>query len=347
MDRTSANLGVNRLTEESIPFNLGDLQRHLESSITGFSGPVELSVFKGGQSNPTYLINTPDCNYVLRKKPLGKLLPSAHAVDREHRVMSALNDAGFPVPTMFCLCQDADVIGTEFYVMEYVQGRIFWQAELPAIESALRPEYYRALTQTLAQLHAVDFRKYGLESFGKPGNYFARQIGRWSKQYVASELKPIPEMHSLIDWLPNNIPAGDETSIVHGDFRLDNVVFHPTEPTVLAILDWELSTLGHPLGDFSYYCMNWRLPTGLGASDLNQLNIPSESDIVAHYCELTGRDSVPNWDFYMIYNLFRIAAILQGVAARAAQGNASNQEAEMVGARAKPIAEYAWSLVEK
>ena len=327
------------------PFDLSKLTDYLQEAMETFDGLENLSVFKGGQSNPTFLLESKSQRYVLRKKPPGKLLPSAHAVDREHRVMSALGQSGYPVPKMHCLCMDRAVIGTEFYVMDYMDGRIFWNAELPEIATAERPAYYSELTRVIAQLHRVPYEDIGLSDFGKSGNYFARQIGRWSNQYVASELEHNPAMHGLMEWLPNNIPAGDETSIVHGDYRLDNVVFHPTEPKIIAVLDWELSTLGHPLSDFSYFCMNWRLPTGLGKSDLKELNIPSEDDVIAQYCDITGRQEISNWSFYLVFNLFRIAAILQGVAARAVQGNASNEQAAKKGALAKPISEYAWSLV--
>lgn len=328
------------------PFDLSKLSDFLQREVANFGGLENISVFKGGQSNPTYLIDSQSQRYVLRKKPPGKLLPSAHAVDREHRVMSALAQRDFPVPTMHCLCKDRGVIGTEFYVMEYLDGRIFWSAEIPEVDAKDRGAYYTELTQVLAQLHSIPYDEIGLSDYGKPGNYFARQIGRWSKQYKASELEHNPAMHGLMEWLPNNIPEGDETRVVHGDYRLDNVIFHPTEPKIIAVLDWELSTLGHPLSDFSYFCMNWRLPTGLGNSDLSALSIPTEDDVIRQYCDLTGRDGISNWSFYLIFNLFRIAAILQGVAARAAQGNASNEQAAKKGALAKPISEYAWSLVE-
>jgi aminoglycoside phosphotransferase (APT) family kinase protein len=306
--------------------------------------------FKGGQSNPTYKI---DDKYVLRRKPPGKLLPSAHAVDREYRVIKALHPTGFPVARPHVLCEDESVIGTAFYVMEYVEGRVLWDQALPGMSKRERGEIWDALNQVIARLHTLDYRDLGLQEFGKPGNYIERQIGRWSKQYQASETERIEAMDNLIAWLPKNIPPSAATTVVHGDYRLDNTIFHPTEPRVLAVLDWELSTLGDPLADFAYHCMSWHIPPGqfrgIGGLDLASLGIPSEAEYVRKYCERTGRDAIDpsHWDFYIAYNLFRIAAILQGIMKRVVDGTAASAHARDAGRRAKPMAELGWQQVEK
>jgi aminoglycoside phosphotransferase (APT) family kinase protein len=310
----------------------------------------KIEQFKGGQSNPTYKIND---KYVLRRKPPGKLLPSAHAVDREYRVIKALHPAGFPVAKPHVLCEDESVIGTAFYVMEYVEGRVLWDQALPGMSKRERGEIWDALNRVMAQLHTIDYRAVGLEEFGKPGNYIERQITRWTKQYQASETERIESMDNLIAWLPKNIPPSAATTVVHGDFRLDNTIFHPTEPRVLAVLDWELSTLGDPLADFAYHCMSWHIPPGqfrgIGGLDLASLGIPSEAEYMGRYCERTGRGAInqSHWDFYIAYNLFRIAAILQGIMKRVVDGTAASAHARDAGGRAKPMAELGWQQVEK
>jgi aminoglycoside phosphotransferase (APT) family kinase protein len=314
----------------------------------------EIEQFKGGQSNPTYRLTAADGRrYVLRRKPPGKLLPSAHAVDREYRVISALHPVGFPVAKPLVLCEDESVIGTAFYVMDFVEGRVLWDQSLPGMSKAERAAIWDELNRVIASLHSLDFRALALETFGKPGSYIERQIARWSKQYRASETEPMPAMDNLIAWLPANIPPESGTSVVHGDFRLDNVIFHPSEPRVLAVLDWELSTLGEPLADFAYHCMSWHIPPGqfrgIAGLDLPSLGIPSEKEYVGRYCERTGHKAIDpsHWDFYIAYNLFRIAAILQGIMKRVVDGTAASQHARDAGMRARPMAELGWRQVEK
>jgi aminoglycoside phosphotransferase (APT) family kinase protein len=331
-------------------FDVAALERYLRAHVEGFDGPVEVTQFKGGQSNPTFLVSAGAKPYVVRRKPPGKLLPSAHAVEREYRVITALSATGVPVPRTYALCEDESVIGTPFYVMDFVSGRIFWEPTLPGLSPTERAAVYDAMNDAIARLHRVDPAKVGLSDYGKPGNYFARQIARWTKQYQASETRPIEAMHRLIEWLPEHVPPGDETSIVHGDYRLDNMVFHDSEPRVLALLDWELSTLGHPLADFSYNCMQWRLGKetgrGLAGEDIRSLGIPAEKDYVAAYCRRTGRDTIGHWDFCLAYNMFRLAAILQGIAGRIEQGTAASAHAAQTAAMARPIAEHAWRIAE-
>jgi aminoglycoside phosphotransferase (APT) family kinase protein len=333
-------------------FDTGRLAEFMRAHVEGFSGPIEVEQFKGGQSNPTFLIRTAGKNYVMRRKPPGKLLPSAHAVDREYRVITALAGTDVPVAKSYALCEDESVIGTAFYIMDCVQGRILWDPALPGMAPAERGAIFDEMNRVIAALHKVDYAAVGLADYGKPGNFFERQIARWSKQYRASETEKIEAMDNLIAWLPEHIPPGDETSVVHGDFRLDNVVFHPTEPRILAVLDWELSTLGHPLADFAYHCMTWRLSPGqfrgLVGYDLKSLGIPGEADYVAAYCRRTGRGRIAptEWEYYIAYNMFRLVGILQGIMARALQGNASSQEAIETGKRARPLAEEAWRQVE-
>jgi aminoglycoside phosphotransferase (APT) family kinase protein len=325
----------------------------LEQQVPGFRGPLTIEQFKGGQSNPTYKLITPGRSYVMRAKPgpAAKLLPSAHAIEREYRVLSALADTEVPVGEVICLCQDESVIGRAFYLMAFVDGRVLWQQSLPGMTPAERGQIYDEMNRVISALHQVDYQSIGLADFGKPGNYFARQIGRWSKQYLASETEPIPEMNRLIDWLPAHIPAGDETTIVHGDFRLDNMIFARDEPKVVAVLDWELSTLGHPLADFSYHCMGYHIPPdqfrGIAGLDLAALGIPSEEEYKASYCRRTGRDDIDNWDFYLAYNCFRLAAILQGIMKRVVDGTAASAEAAQAGARARPLAELAWRFAQR
>ncbi|MGH8832618.1 MAG: phosphotransferase family protein, partial [Polaromonas sp.] len=329
--------------------------------LDGFQGPLTVEIFKGGQSNPTYKLITPGASYVMRAKPgpVVRLLPSAHAVEREFKVMQGLQGTGVPVPKMHCLCEDESVIGRAFYVMEFVEGRVLWDQALPGMTNRQRGEIYDEMNRVIAALHQVRFAERGLADYGKPGNYFERQIGRWSKQYMASITKPIPEMDSLMQWLPASIPASarDESlvSIVHGDFRLDNLLFHPAEPRVLAVLDWELSTLGHPLADFSYHCMAWHIPPGafrgIGGLDVASLGIPLEAEYIRRYCERTGLTTPEalkaDWNFYLAYNLFRLAAILQGIAKRVEAGTASSAQAVSSAAGAPLLAKMAWGFAQK
>jgi len=310
--------------------------------------------FKGGQSNPTYRLSAADGRkYVLRRKPPGKLLPSAHAVDREFKVISALSKIGFPVARPHVLCADESVIGTAFYVMDYVEGRVLWDPALPGMTREQRAAIWDEQNRVMAQLHLVDYRKVGLEDFGKPGNYIGRQVERWSKQYRASETQRIEAMDNLIGWLPKNIPPEAGTTVVHGDFRLDNTIFHPTEPRILAVLDWELSTLGDPLADFAYHCMSWHIPPdkfrGMGGLPIEELGIPSEASYVKRYCERTRRAAIDPvvWDFYLAYNLFRIAAICQGIAKRVLEGTAASQHAQEAASKTVPLAQLGWQQAEK
>jgi len=311
-------------------------------------GGVNVLQYQGGRSNPTYRLEAGGRYCILRKKPPGELLPSAHLVEREYRVMKALSETDVPVPRMLHLCEDDDVIGQTFFVMEHVEGRVPTAPGLP--ESSSRQEraaIYDAMNQALATLHSVDWEAMGLADFGKPTDYVARQIARWTRQYEAARHQSIPAMDALIEWLPEHMPEHEETTLVHGDYRLDNMILHPTEPKVLAIVDWELSTLGHPLADLAYNCMTYHLPEGplwkgLGALDPGALGIPSEEDYVAAYCRRTGRGGVPDWDFFMAFGLFRLASICQGVYARALQGNASSENAREVGEKAPMLAEAGW-----
>lgn len=327
------------------------LNAWMEAHVEGFAGPMEIRQFKGGQSNPTYQIITPKQNYVLRRKPPGKLLPSAHAVDREFRVISALYPTGFPVAKPFGLCLDESVIGTIFYIMDSVEGRILWDGSLPDSTPAERTAIYEAKIATLAALHATDYKAVGLEDFGKAGSYFSRQISRWTKQYQLSETTKIPEMDRLIEWLPTSVPDGETTSIVHGDFRLDNMILHPTESRVLAVLDWELSTLGDPLGDFTYHLMNWVMPSGqrsgLAGLDLEALGIPSMERYIELYCQGTGRKSIDNIDWYFAYNMFRLAGIIQGIVGRVRDGTAASAHAQDNADRVRPLALAAYGFALK
>ena len=339
--------------QERHRFDAAALEFYLRERIEGFSGPVTAEQFKGGQSNPTYKLAAGGKYYVMRAKPgpVAKLLPSAHAVEREFRVITALGGAGMPVPRTYCLCEDEGIIGRAFFIMQYVEGRVFWEQGLSGMQSAERAAIYDEMNRVIAALHAVDYSAIGLADYGRPGNYFARQIGRWTKQYRASETEKIEAMDNLIDWLPANVPPGDETSIVHGDYRMDNLIFHPTEPRVLAILDWELSTLGHPLADFSYHCMSWHVPPGkfrgIGGLNLAELGIPSEQAYVEAYCRRTGREGIGHWNFYLAYSMFRIAAILQGITKRALEGIASSARALEAGSRTRPLAELGWQYAQK
>ncbi|MGC2518836.1 MAG: phosphotransferase [Burkholderiales bacterium] len=339
--------------QERHRFDVAALERHLRQHIEGFSAPLAVEQFKGGQSNPTYRITAGGRRYAMRTKPgpAAKLLPSAHAVEREYRVMTALAGAGIPVPKTFFLCEDESVIGRAFFIMDCVEGRVLWEQSLPGMAPGERAAIYDEMNRVIAALHRVDYAAIGLADYGKPGNYFARQIARWSRQYQASATEKIEAMDRLIAWLPENIPPGDETAVVHGDFRMDNLIFHPSEPRILAILDWELSTLGHPLADFSYHCMSWHIPPGhfrgIAGLDLEALGIPGEAEYIAAYCRRTGRDHIDHWDFYLAYNLFRLAAILQGIMKRALEGTAASAQALDAGKRARPLAELGWSYAEK
>jgi len=354
------NVGTKPVAE-SHAFDVAALQSHLEARLPGFAGPLTVEQFKGGQSNPTYKLITPKQSYVMRSKPgpVAKLLPSAHAIEREFAVMSGLHGTDVPVPRMLLLCDDESIIGRAFYVMEFVEGRVLWEQSLPAFDNAGRAAIYDEMNRVIAALHKVDVKAAGLDSFGKPGNYFERQIGRWTKQYQASITQPIDAMDRLIEWLPAHIPASardeSQVSVVHGDYRLDNLVFHPSEPRIVAVLDWELSTLGHPLADFSYHCMSWHIPPGsfrgLSGVDIASLGIPDEKSYVRRYCERTGRpdpDAVmADWNFYLAYNLFRLAGILQGIAKRVEMGTASSAQARQAGAGARPLAEMGWAIAQK
>ncbi|HEX4509022.1 MAG TPA: phosphotransferase family protein [Burkholderiaceae bacterium] len=325
---------------------LGDwLQHHLD----GYAGNPQVERLAGGQSNPTYLLASGGEHYVLRRKPPGALLPSAHAVEREFRVMQALAGTDVPVPRMHLLCEDTSVIGSTFFLMDFVPGRNFLDPALPGLAPPERGALYDEMNRVVAALHNVDYAGRGLATFGKPGAYLQRQIDRWTRQYRASETARIEAMEQLIAWLPAHLPDADETSLVHGDFRIDNLIFHPTEPRVLAVLDWELSTLGHPLVDFAYHVMSWRVTAdefrGMRGSDLGALGIPSEVEYVARYCKRTGRTEIAHWDYYLAFNMFRMCAILQGIAARALAGNAASADALETGRRARPMAEAGWRQV--
>lgn len=354
LDRQEAFSGTKEVPA-ALTFDKERLQSYLAREIPGFGGPLDIRQFKGGQSNPTYLVSCPTCDYVLRRKPPGKLLPSAHAIDREYRVMSALGAAGFPVPKTFLLCEDETVIGTAFYVMEKVEGRIVWEPSVPKAGPAERLAIYRAMNQTLASLHRFEPDTIGLGDFGKPEGYVARQIARWSKQYRASETEKIEEMDGLIAWLPENLPPENPARVVHGDFRLDNLILHAREPRVLAVLDWELSTLGDPVADFTYHCMQWEMPampdgSGIGSLqglDLTALGIPTLDTYIGWYEGATGFTVRDRLDFYFAYNFFRIAAILQGIAGRVRDGTAANENAAAMIRQIRPLAETAWRFARQ
>jgi aminoglycoside phosphotransferase (APT) family kinase protein len=337
-------------------FDTDALAAWLHAHIGGFDGPLTVEQFAGGQSNPTFKLITPQRTYVMRAKPgpKAKLLPSAHAIEREYRVMDALGATDVPVAKMLALCEDETVIGRAFYVMEFVEGRVMWDQSLPGMSREERAAIYDEMNRVIAALHNVKPEAVGLGDYGKPGNYFARQIDRWSRQYQASETEPIEAMNRLIEWLPQHMPDegdGARVSVVHGDYRLDNLIFHPTEPRVLAVLDWELSTLGNPLADFSYHCMAWHVDPaqfrGIGGLDWAALGIPDEQHYVKRYCERTGLEIRGDWNFYLAYNMFRIAAILQGIMKRVVDGTAASAQAIDAGSRARPMAELAWRYAQK
>jgi aminoglycoside phosphotransferase (APT) family kinase protein len=324
------------------------MQRHVE----GYEGPLTVEQFSGGQSNPTYRLSTPRRHYVLRRKPPGELVRGAHAVDREARVLRALATQGFPVPRVYGLCQDDAVIGTWFYVMEMVRGRIFWDATFPEVSQAERPRYFDAMNSTLARLHAIDPEVVGLGDFGRRGQYFERQIARWGAQYLADvDAGRDPNLDRMLEWLPSHIPEGEESSIVHGDFRCDNVIFHPERPEITAVLDWELSTLGHPLADFAYHLMMYHLPplgiAGLRGTDLHQLNIPSEREYVEIYCRRTGRSSLENLRFYLAFNVFRFSAIVHGIKGRVLRGTAASPNAQTLVRALPQFTAIGWSLASE
>jgi aminoglycoside phosphotransferase (APT) family kinase protein len=346
----AAFTGVKTVDEKN-RFDEAALTRWMEANVEGFADPLTVNQFKGGQSNPTFQLVTPGKKYVMRKKPGGKLLPSAHAVDREYRVLSALCPTGFPVARTYALCTDESIVGAMFYVMDMVEGRILWNGALPDVAAEDRRKIYEHKIATLAQLHNTDHVAIGLGDYGKPGNYFARQVDRWTKQYRLSETETIDEMNALAEWLPRTIPEGERTSIVHGDYRLDNMILHASEPRVIAVLDWELSTLGDPLGDFTYYLMNWVMPqdgrSGISGLDLKALNIPTIEEVVALYCKLTNRDSIANLDWYFAYNAYRLACILQGIAGRVRDGTAASAHATEMIKRIRPLANAAHSFGKK
>ncbi len=336
---------------ETHRFDVGALERYMAEHVDGFAGPLTVRQFEGGQSNPTYHLIAGGQPYVLRRKPPGKLLPSAHAVDREYRVISALAATDVPVPRTHVLCEDDSVIGTAFYVMDFVPGRIFADPMLPGVTPRERATIYDQIGDVLARFHRVDWKAIGLENFGRPGNYFARQIHRWTTQYRASETETIPAMEKLIVWLPEHIPLGDETTLVHGDYRPGNMIIHPTEPRIVAVLDWELSTLGHPLADLAYNCVPYHVGPGdnlggVDGTDLAALGIPPEKEYVAAYCRRTDRPAIADWDFYVAFALFRLAAIAQGIMGRVLAGTANDPNARLRGERARPLANAAWAVVE-
>ncbi|MEO0982160.1 MAG: phosphotransferase family protein [Pseudomonadota bacterium] len=333
---------------ESHRFDEASLAAWMEENVEGYASPLDVRQFKGGQSNPTYQLVTPTKKYVMRRKPPGKLLPSAHAVDREFRVISALHPLGYPVARPYGLCTDESVVGTMFYVMDMVEGRILWDGTLPDYEPAERRAIYEAKVKTFADLHNVDWRAAGLEGFGKEGDYVARQVHRWTKQYQLSETETIEDMDKLIDWLPKNLPKDEMVTIVHGDYRLDNMILHPTEPRVIAVLDWELCTLGDPLADFSYHLMNWMMPSSdpargalVNIPDLKAYGIPTMEEYVDLYCGHTGRDGLPDLQYYFAYNAFRLAGILQGIVGRVRDGTANSAHAAANADRVKPLAAFA------
>ncbi len=353
-DRQAAFSGT-RPVAEGYQLDEGTLGEYMRAHVDGFEGPFSVEQFKGGQSNPTYKITAKSGAYVLRRKPPGKLLPSAHAVDREFRVISALHAQGFPVARSYALCEDDAVLGTTFYIMDCVAGRIIWVPEIPDSEATERGAIYNAMNRTIADLHSIDYEAAGLGDFGKPVGYVARQIKRWSEQYKLSETSRIDEMNRLMEWLPGACPESSRASLVHGDYRLDNMILHPSEPRVLAVLDWELATLGDPIGDFTYHMMQWRMPPskrGAGTAslvglDLEALGIPSMEEYVELYCGRMGLSGIDSLDFYFAYNFFRLGAILQGIVGRVRDGTASNPRAADVEALVEPLGKVAWEYAKR
>ena len=352
MDRTEANTGTREVSER-LRFDEAALERWMQEHVDHFRSPVTVSQFKGGQSNPTYRLDTPSASYVLRRKPPGKILPGAHAVDREYRVLAALGAQDFPVPRVHALCEDESIIGTAFYVMDMVLGRIVWEASFPGLTREARAAHFDAMNATIAQLHNFDPEAIGLSGYGKPTAFVERQVARWSNQYLTdTDGGRVPAMDKLVDWLGKHLPPDSgRSSVVHGDFRCDNMIFDAQAPAVRAVLDWELSTLGDPAADFTYHLMMYRMPagmfTGLKGLDLQALGIPSEDDYVAAYCRRTGREGVPHLDYLIVFVLFRMAAILHGIRGRLARGSASSAHAEAIAAQTEPLAELAWSEAQK
>lgn len=332
--------------------DLSKLSDWMKKNVCDFSGPLSAEKFAGGQSNPTFKLSAGDRKFVLRRKPPGQLLASAHAVDREFRVIAALQDTDVPVPGAVALCKEDEIIGSMFYLMEYLEGRVFWDPVLPELNNDERSAVYDDMNRVLAAMHSINVADVGLGDYGRPGNYFERQVGRWTKQYRASETQTVPAMEELMAWLPENMPAEDDrVALVHGDYRLDNVMFHPTEPKIIAVLDWELSTLGNPIADLAYQVMAWQLPrdagiTGLAGIDRKPLAIPEDNSYVTSYCERTGRDEIKHWNFYLAFCFFRLAAIVQGVKKRALDGTASSAEAESRGNLVQPLAELGMSYMK-
>ncbi len=346
-NRQELNAGTTAVRED-LRFDDRRLAQWMQVNVEGFAGPLEVEQFKGGQSNPTFKLVTPGASYVMRRKPAGLLVVGAHAIDREYRVISALNAAGFPAPRTFGYCDDPAVIGSDFYIMELVVGRSFWDTSFPDVPDGDRPRYFDAMNETIARLHRIDHKAIGLADFGREGGYVARQIRRWTRAYNdgVAVAGSNPDMDRLVIWLEDHIPAYEESCLIHGDFRCDNMLFHPTEPRVVTVLDWELSTIGDPIADFAFHAMVYRLPpeliTGLLGNDLAARNIPSESEYVAAYCRRTDRPDIPNYDFYLAFNMFRLAAIMHGIRQRALTGNASSGHATEMGALYVPLAAYGW-----
>lgn len=350
MDKTASFSGTTAVRPEH-RIDQEALEAWMQANVAGYQGPLTVDQFKGGQSNPTYRLQTPGHSYVLRRKPPGVLLKGAHAVEREARVMAALGQAGFPVPRVHGLCTDDGVIGSWFFVMDMVEGRVFWDAGFADVPYADRARYMDAMNATLAALHQIDYGAIGLGDYGRPGGYVARQIARWSKQYLDDELAGrYPAMDRLVEWLPSHLPATEDVAIIHGDFRADNMIFHPTEPRVLAVLDWELSTLGDPLADFAYHAMMFRMPPdilgGIAGLDLQAAGLPSEQAYVHAYCERTGRAGIDELDFYIVFNMFRFAAILHGIKGRVLRGTAASADAPAMGERFTRVADIAWAQVQ-
>lgn len=332
--------------------NLSALTKWLGNNIDGYTGPLTYEKFSGGQSNPTFKLITPNRQYVLRRKPAGNLLKGAHAIDREYRITSALHAKGFPVPKTYGFCENPSIIGADFYVMEMVEGRIFWDPALPEVPKDDRPAYFDAMNGTLAALHSLDYNSMGLSDYGREGNFLERQVTLWSKQYLMNDLAGrLDTMDQMVEWLPANLPTErEETKLIHGDFRCDNMIFHPTEPKIIAVLDWELSTLGNPISDFAYHLMKYRLPSIMKTSikniDYKKYHLPSEAEYIAAYCKHTHRSSIPNIDFYIAFNMFRFASILHGIKGRFLAGNASSTEADVMISYLEPLAEAAWQQAQ-
>ena len=348
MSDAAAGMSGTIAVEEKDRLDVDRLTAWMTAEVEGFAGPLAYAKFAGGQSNPTYRLDTPTRSYVLRRKPFGPILPSAHAVDREYRVIAGLHPTGFPVPRPYGLCVDDAVIGAAFYVMEMVEGRTIWDGAMPGATPAERRAHYEAMVDTLAALHATDFAAAGLESYGRPGNYFERQVARWTKQYRAAETERMDAVERLIEWLPRTLPEQTRTSIVHGDYRIDNMIFAADAPRVVAVLDWELSTLGDPLADFSYFLMSWvTQPEGRsGVMGLTgaDTGIPTIDEVVQRYCAATGRDGVPDLNWYFAYNLFRLTGIVQGIKKRIQVGTASSAQAERSAAGVYRLADAAWGF---